>query len=150
MHHHEHLFGRFVAWLCQACNKAEAPHYVTVVTSNLKVVAKLTRARDDGLGRTRISTLGDWKDPYAMQMSWQCGEKRRMAMRLLCVERLLDVEGYLPLPLPAVVATLDETVPAAIGIHSFRCTTLAPRRHFCQTKPRLRSLSRPTWTPLPC
>ena len=128
MHHHEHLFGCFVAWLCQGRNKAEALNYVAVVTSNLNAVAQLLRARDDGLGRTRISTVGDWKDPYAMQLSWQCGEKRRIAVRPLCVERLLGVEGE---------PHWTKLCPQPLG-----CTLFAaphwrrwPRRHFSRTQP---------------
>lgn len=126
VHHHEHLFGRFVAWLCQACNKAEAMHHITIVTSGLKSVVRRLRMADDGLGQLRWHSVGDWKDPYAMQLSWQCGgERRRMAVKLICIEHFLDEHTRNVEELDNTVRLLRDNVHLYTGIDPVRLSTTA-------------------------
>lgn len=67
---HQHLFGRFVAWVCQSCNKAaEAIHGLTVVTHGVASIARLLREADDGLGYRRFKASGDgWKDAHHVSL----------------------------------------------------------------------------------
>jgi len=127
VHHHEHIWGRFVAWVCAPCNKAEAMHAVTVVTRGLKHVVRRLYASYKDLSTLRLRWHGDWKDPISLFLSWQDGEKqRRTAVRLVCIEKLADVDtGVLGRgSLRADVTWFCDLLWQGLGIEPLRFATL--------------------------
>lgn len=91
VYHHDHLYGNFVAWVCQRCNKAEALRDVIVVTRGLKSVAHLLLSSNDNLGVMRVSHVGDWKNPLSLNISWRQGSNAtRFGVRLISIEKLCN------------------------------------------------------------
>lgn len=91
VYHHDHLYGNFIAWVCQRCNKAEAMRDVVVVTRGLKEVASLLISANDNLGLMRISHVGDWKSPLSLNVSWREGkDASRFGVRLISMEKLCN------------------------------------------------------------
>jgi hypothetical protein len=129
VHHHEHVWGHFVAWVCADCNKAEGTRAVTVVTRGLKGVMRRLLCAYNCLSAMRIRIQGSWKDPIALYLSWQEGDQRRRpAVRLLCLEKLSDsADGQLlggTAPLKDNVTWLLRTLWSGLRIDPCRFSTL--------------------------
>lgn len=91
VYHHDHLYGNFIAWVCQRCNKAEALRDVIVVTRGLKSVIPLLLSAGNNLGVMRISHVGDWKDPLSLNISWrEASSATRFGVRLISIEKLCN------------------------------------------------------------